>query len=95
MKATFVKPEYAWFNGTSQVYNVGETIQPDERGIYPMAKANGAPFDGKSSIVPIKQHFTIMPLHESGKLVPPASLLVHPSRLASGLMLRAEQYNKL
>ena len=72
VKATFVKPEYAWFNGTSQVYNVGETIQPDERGIYPMAKANGAPFDGKSSIVPIKRHFTVMPLHESGKMVPPA-----------------------
>jgi len=67
-----VKPEYVWFDGTSSVYNVGETILPDKRGIYPMAKANGAPFDGKSSIVPIKRHFTVMPLHESGKLVPPA-----------------------
>ena len=38
-----------------------------------MAKANGRPFDGKSSIVPIKRHFTVMPLHdESGKMIPPA-----------------------
>lgn len=71
-KVSNVKPEYVWFDGTSYVYNVGETITPDERGIYPMAKANGAPFDGKSSIVPIKRHFTNMPLHESGKIIPPA-----------------------
>ena len=37
-----------------------------------MAKANGAPFDGKSHIVPIKRHFSNMPLdvqrqdHSSG-----------------------------
>ena len=37
-----------------------------------MAKANGSPFDGKSKIVPIKRHATVMPLHESGKMVPPA-----------------------
>ena len=67
-----VKPEYVWFDGTSNVYNVGETITPDAQGIYPMARANGAPFDGRSKIVPIKRHFTIMPLHESGRIIPPA-----------------------
>lgn len=72
IKKANVQPEYVWFDGTSYVYNVGETIEPDERGIYPMAKANGRPFDGRSSIVPIKRHFSIMPLHESGKMVPPA-----------------------
>jgi hypothetical protein len=72
VKKTFVKPEYVWFDGTSSVYNVGETIEPDVRVIYPMAKANGAPFDGKSRIVPIKRHFSLMPLHESGKIIPPA-----------------------
>ena len=72
IKEANVKPEYVWFDGTSTVYNVGETISPDERGIYPMAKAHGDAFDGKSSIVPIKRHKTIMPLHESGKMVPPA-----------------------
>ena len=71
-KQSLVKPEYVWFDGTSYVYNVGETIKPDTDGVYHMAKANGAPFDGKSSIVPIKRHVTIMPLHESGKMVPPA-----------------------
>lgn len=72
IKQSFVKPEYVWFNGTSSVYNVGDTIQPDAQGVYHMAKANGAPFDGTSSIVPIKRHFTVMPLHESGKMIPPA-----------------------
>ncbi|MCP3869623.1 MAG: hypothetical protein GY703_16335 [Gammaproteobacteria bacterium] len=72
IKESFVKPEYVWFDGTSYVYNVGETIEPDGRGLYPMARANGAPFDGRASIVPIKRHFTIMPLHESGKIIPPA-----------------------
>lgn len=67
-----VKPEYVWFDGTSYVYNVGETISPDERGVYVMAKAHGEAFDGKASIVPIKRHETIMPLHESGQMIPPA-----------------------
>lgn len=72
VKKSFVKPEYVWFDGTSYVYNTGETIKVGTTGVYHMAKANGAPFDGKSSIVPIKRHFTIVPLHESGKIVPPA-----------------------
>jgi hypothetical protein len=72
IKKANVKPEYVWFDGTSYVYNVGETISPDETGIFHMAKANGAPFDGKSMIVPIKRHFSSMPLHESGKIIPPA-----------------------
>jgi len=72
VKESFVKPEYVWFDGTSYVYNVGETIEADERGIYAMAKANGNAFDGRSAIYPIKRHGTVMPLHESGKIVPPA-----------------------
>lgn len=72
VKKSFVKPEYVWFDGTSYVYNIGETIKPDASGVYHMAKANGGPFDGKSSIVPIKRHFSVMPLHESGRIVPPA-----------------------
>jgi hypothetical protein len=71
VKEANVKPEYVWFDGTSYVYNVGETIAPDETGVYHMAKANGRPFDGKSLLVPIKRHFSSMPLHESGKIIPP------------------------
>lgn len=72
VKEAFVKPEYVWFDGTSYVYNVGETIQPDERGILAMAKANGSAFDGKSHIVPIKRHYSTMPLDANGKIIPPA-----------------------
>jgi hypothetical protein len=72
VKESNVKPEYVWFDGTSYVYSIGQTIQP-EGGVLHMAKANGAPFDGRSKIVPIKRHFTInMPLHQSGKIIPPA-----------------------
>ena len=71
VKMANVKPEYTWFDGTSYVYNLGETIQPDTRGIYAMAKANGQAFDGKSQIVPIKRHSTNTALHESGQLVAP------------------------
>jgi hypothetical protein len=72
VKEANVKPEYVWFDGTSYVYNVGETIAANpETGVFNMAKANGTPFDGKSQIVPIKRHTTYMPWHESGKMVPP------------------------
>jgi hypothetical protein len=71
IKLSNVTPEFVWFDGTSYVYNVGETIAPDATGIYRMAKANGRSFDGVSKIVPVKRHFSVMPLHSSGKIVPP------------------------
>jgi hypothetical protein len=72
VKEANVKPEYVWFDGTSYVYNIGETIEPDERGVLPMAKAHGTPFDGRSHIFPIKRHFSNMPLDADGKIIPPA-----------------------
>jgi hypothetical protein len=70
LKQSNVKPEYVWFDGTSYVYSVGDTITPDATGVYRMAKANGRIFDGKSKIVPVKRHYSVMPL-SSGKIVPP------------------------
>jgi len=72
VKQANVKPEYRWFDGTSYVYNVGESIAPNADGTYTMAKANGMAFDGKSKIVPIKNHWTVMPLLDNGQIVPPA-----------------------
>lgn len=70
-KLANARPEYVWFDGTSYVYNVGETIAPDPvSGIYHMAKANGRIFDGVSKIVPIKRHFSTMAV-AGGKVVPP------------------------
>jgi len=71
VKIANIKPQYRWFDGTSYVYNVGETLYPNSDGTYTMARANGSIFDGKSKIVPIKDHWTVMPLHESGRIVPP------------------------
>ncbi len=71
VKVANVKPEYRWFDGTSYVYNVGEVITKNADGTYTMAKANGKAFDGKSKIVPVKNHWSVMPLHQSGKIIPP------------------------
>jgi PKD repeat protein len=70
-KMANVLPEYRFFDGTSYVYNVGETISPNADGTYTMAKANGAIFDGKSKIVPIKDHWSVMAVSTDGKIVPP------------------------
>jgi hypothetical protein len=71
VKESNVTPEYTWFDGTSYVYNLGETISPNADGTYTMAKANGKAFDGKSKIVPIKRHLTNTALHESGQIIAP------------------------
>jgi hypothetical protein len=71
VKVSNVKPDYVWFNGTSYVYNVGETITPNAQGVYTMAKANGVAFGLNSKIVPIKRHTSIMPLHTSGQIIAP------------------------
>lgn len=76
VKESFVTPEYTWFDGTSYVYNTDETIEPGTDKIFHMAYANGEAFDGKSSIVPIKRHFSNMPVYRvdqtSYRVVPPA-----------------------
>ena len=75
IKLANVKPEYRFFDGTSYVYNVGETIAPGEGGedgVYNMARANGSIFDGKSQIVPIKNHYSVMPLNDATQeIIPP------------------------
>ena len=73
-KVANVTPEYRFFDGTSYVYNVGETISPNADGSYTMARAHGTIFDGKSKVVPIKNHKSIMPILADGRIVPPAIL---------------------
>jgi len=73
VKLSNVTPEYRFFDGTSYVYNVGETISPNADGTVTMARANGKIFDGKSKIVPIKNHTTTkIALLADGRIVPPA-----------------------
>jgi len=74
LTASNVKPEYRFFDGTSYVYNTGETIAKNADGSITMAKANGKIFDGKSKVYPIKNHTTVMPILADGRLVPPAIL---------------------
>ena len=71
IKASNVKPEYRFFDGTSYVYNTGETTTKNADGSVTMAKANGKIFDGKSKIVPIKNHKSALPILADGRIVPP------------------------
>jgi len=71
VKVSNVKPEYRFFNGTSYVYNVGEKVTKNADGSVTMAKANGTIFDGKSKIVPIKNHKSALPILADGRIVPP------------------------
>ncbi|HEX9715681.1 MAG TPA: hypothetical protein VGA28_08325 [Desulfurivibrionaceae bacterium] len=73
VKLSNVTPEYRFFNGTSYVYNVGETITKNADGTVTLAKANGKIFDGSSKLVPIKNHTTTkIALLADGRIVPPA-----------------------
>jgi len=71
IKVSNVKPEYRFFDGTSYVYNTGETTTKNADGSVTMAKANGKIFDGKSKIVPIKNHKSALPILADGRIVPP------------------------
>ncbi|WP_163338015.1 cytochrome c3 family protein [Desulfopila sp. IMCC35008] len=75
IKELNVSPEYVWFDGTSYVYNVGDIIEPGDFGIYHMAYANGQPFDGQSSIVPIKRHYTNIALHDDSEQIIAPSIM--------------------
>lgn len=62
VKGNNVIPTYKFWNGTSDVYNFGETITP-ENGVYNMAKTLGTIQDGK--LYPIKVHTAVQPVSTS------------------------------
>ncbi len=74
VKASNQTPEYVRFDGTSYVYNIGDQAEDfDGNGKIDMAKANGKLFDGVSKIVPIRRHFSNMPVNDAtNEIIPPA-----------------------
>lgn len=65
-----VTPAYDWWNGTSDVYSLIESILPDPDGSYTMARANGAIQESNAKIYPLKIHTAVQPRHEAtGRMV--------------------------
>jgi hypothetical protein len=76
IKQSNVDPEYRLFDGTSYVYNIGDTIEDaDGDGYVDMARANGTLFDGVTKVVPIKNHLTVMPVHDATQQIIPPTIM--------------------
>ncbi len=73
VKQSNVLPEYVLFNGTSYVYSIGDkAVDLNGNGKIDMAKANGKLFDGVTKVVPIKRHFSVMPVNDlTNEIIPP------------------------
>jgi len=68
VKASNVKPEYLFWNGSSSIYSLVNSIAPDPSGMYTLARASGSISDGK--IYPIKVHTAWQPRsNETGQMV--------------------------
>jgi hypothetical protein len=59
VKASNVKPDYLFWNGSSSIYSLANSIAPDIDGMYTLARASGSIQDGK--IYPIKEHTSWQP----------------------------------
>lgn len=65
VKAGNVVPQYTFWNGTSEVYNLPDPISPQPDGTFAMAAANGDINGGGSKLYPIKLHESWQPRHDT------------------------------
>lgn len=66
-----VVPTYAWFNGTSNVYALGQVAQQNEAGEYALGVPIGDVTDLTAQIYPMKEHRSISALHiATGQMIP-------------------------
>ncbi len=70
VKASNVVPRYTFWNGTSYVYDLAQSVSAQPDGTYAMAKANGSIDEDGSKLYPIKLHEAVQPRHDaSGRMV--------------------------
>lgn len=70
MKASNVIPQYTFWDGTSYVYDLAQSIGPQPDGSYAMAAANGDINGAGSKLYPIKLHQAVQPRHDAtGRVV--------------------------
>lgn len=64
-------PTYKWFDGTSNVYVLGQTAVTNSQGEYELASPNGSVTSNGAKIYPMKEHLSNSGLHDaSGQLIP-------------------------
>ncbi len=66
-----VKPVYAWYNGTRQVYIYPQPVTPDENNEIIYVKPLGSKDDPNSKIYPFKLHYAVVPYSDVNKTLVP------------------------
>ena len=66
-----LEPTYAWFDGTSNVYALGQVITQNADGLYEMGEPNGDVNSDGAQIYPMKEHISNSAIHDAtGQLIP-------------------------
>jgi hypothetical protein len=70
-KGTNLTPSYQWFDGTSQVYLLGESLDdyPMKSGAYTLGVPNGSIDQGGAKIYPMKEHTSISAVDDTNRLI--------------------------
>lgn len=64
-------PTYEWYDGTSQVYALGQIAPMNDQGQYEMAFPNGGVRSSGAKIYPMKEHVSNSARHDAtGRLIP-------------------------
>ncbi len=70
-RASNVIPTYAWYDGTSEVYALGQVPTLNTDGQYAFATPNGAATTREAKIHPMKEHTSTSAMHDAtGVLIP-------------------------
>ena len=68
-----VVPTYQWFDGTSQVYVLGQVPTENENGEKAFGVPNGAVDSADAKIYPMKEHLSVAAQHDASGLMIPHS----------------------
>jgi hypothetical protein len=69
--ASNVVPSYGWFDGTSQVYVLGQVAVLNRAGEYALARPNGNVRTPGARIYPMKEHRSVAARHDAtGQIIP-------------------------
>ncbi len=70
-RASNVTPTYLWYDGTSQLYSLGQPISPNGSGEYNLALPRGGVNSAGSQIYPMKEHRSNSARHTAtGQIIP-------------------------
>lgn len=68
---TNMVPVYNWFDGTSKLYVLGQSLNADPDGSYGLARPNGSVNSTNAQLFPMKKHTSVQARHrDSGEMIP-------------------------